>query len=89
MPSKTPIFADGCDYFYAERVAMELPAEIMEALQRIQKSPRCKGKVATLEIESNGRYYEIMPRQRIHAIGTRYIKDQIKEDERLLLKMLR
>jgi NADH:ubiquinone oxidoreductase subunit E len=89
MPSKTPVFARDSDHFYAERVSLAVSDEIMQALRNIQKTQKCKGKVPVLEIEVDGRYYELMPRQRLYSIATRYTREQIKEEQAMLLRLCR
>ncbi len=86
---KSPVFARDSDYFYAERVSLAVPDKIIQSLQNVQKSKNCKGKVPVLEIQVDGRYYELIPRARLSAIATRFAKDQIREEQAMLLRLCR
>ena len=65
-------FADESEYFYTERIEAPLPEFLKSALQTVQKAKACKHKVPVVEVEENGRYFLLIPRQRLHAIAARY-----------------
>ncbi len=69
-PSKP--FAHGSEHFHSVRIEEPLPENIKTALAEIQKIRECKNKVPVAEIEDSGRYYLLIPRQRLHCVATRY-----------------
>lgn len=69
---RTKPFAAGSEHFYTKRIEGPLPENLKTALQSVQKAKECKHKVPVVEVEENGRYYLLIPRQRLHAIAVRY-----------------
>jgi len=90
MPLKSKKTFEEFDEFYTERIDTPLPEEFKKALQEIQQLKACKNKVPVLEIKDNGRYFLIIPRQRLNTIATRYLrKIEEEQGERMLLRFLR
>lgn len=89
MSGKSKKAFEGSEEFCTERIDTTLPEEFKAALQEIQKQKTCKHKVPVLEINDNGRYFLIMPRQRLHAIATRYAKRIEQEEKKMLFRLIR
>lgn len=66
---KSKVFATDSDFFFTEQIAGPLPEQLKTALQSVQKAKACKHKVPVVEIEDNGRYYLLIPRQRLTTIA--------------------
>jgi hypothetical protein len=69
-PSKP--FAHNSEYFHTIRIEEALPENFKTALAGTQKMRECRNKVPVTEIEDSGRYYLLIPRQRLHCVATRF-----------------
>lgn len=83
---KSKPFATGSEHFYSERIEGPLPENLKTALQSVQKAKQCKCKVPVVEIAENGRYYLLIPRQRLAAVASK-IENSFPTFEELLLGM--
>lgn len=81
---KSKPFAAESEHFHSGRIEGPLPEKFKEALQSVQKAKECKNKVPLVEINEGGRYYLLIPRQRLAAIAGRYFKTLPTPEEMLL-----
>lgn len=81
---KSKPFAHDSEFFHTERIEGPLSENLKTALQAVQKAKACKHKVPVVEIEEDGRYFLLIPRQRLTAVASRLERSLPTWEERFL-----